>query len=155
MQIEHSLRSIAAWESKMHKSYFTNDKMSVPDLIEYIRCMTVKPPKDPTVYNRLSKEDIMAVLTYMNDPMTAKTFYNRKKRKGPESMNTMTVENIYFLMIEYGIPFSCENWHFGRLMALIKTCENNNGGERMSHRERQQWWNELNDQRRKRLGSKG
>ena len=33
----------------------------------------------------------------------------------------MTSEYFYSVMIQLGIPFECEKWHFGRLLALIAT----------------------------------
>lgn len=154
--LEHSLKSIAKWESKTHRSFFDNDNMSNEDFIEYVRCMTIRPPRYESSYSRIDARPMMEIIAYMNDPMSARKFYQRKKKQS-RIKDTTTVENIYFLMIEYGIPFDpCENWHFGRLMALIKTCERSNGGgEKMSYRDRQKWYNELNDARRKKLGTKG
>lgn len=156
MVLEHSLKSIAKWEGKTHRSFFDNDNMSTEDFTEYVRCMTIKPPKYESSYGRIDARLMMDTIAYMNDPMSARQFYQRKKKKKSRIKNATTVENIYLLMIEYGIPFDpCENWHFGRLMALIRTCEQKNGGENMSYRERQQWYNELNDARRKKLGTRG
>ena len=156
-RLEHSLRSIAKWEAKTHRSFFDRIELDPDDFIEYVRCMTIDPIKDPTIYEYLRQSDIEKIANYINDPMTARSFKERKKKKG-RKQDTVTAESIYYLMIEYGIPFDCENWHFNRLMALIRVCETNNSsssGEQMSYRERQKWYNELNDQRRKRLGTKG
>ena len=156
MCLEHSLKSIAKWESKTHKSFFDSDKMSDEDFREYVRCMTVKPPKYDETYNRIKGRPMFEIIAYMNDPMTARKFYQPKKKKKSRIKETVTVENLYVKMIEYGIPFDpCENWHFGRLMALIRTFEQAGGGEKMTYRERQQWYNEINDMRRKKLGTKG
>ena len=155
LELEHSLKSISKWESKTHKSFFDNDQMTTDEFLEYVRCMTLNRVERTDAYNYLSASDISRIIAYMQDPMSGKVVKSRKSKKG--SAIVMTSENIYFLMINYGIPFECEKWHFNRLSMLIKTCEMNGGGESggMSYRERQQWYNALNDQRRLKFNTKG
>ena len=45
LQLEHSLMSIAKWESKWHESFFDKEEMTGEQLIDYIRCMTINPQK--------------------------------------------------------------------------------------------------------------
>lgn len=154
LELEHSLKSISKWEAKTHKSFFEGNGMSPEDFREYVRCMTLNRVTDPTVYQFLRPIDFKEIGEYMTDTMSAKTF-RPKKKKGPHVV--MTSETIYSLMIAYGIPFECDKWHFNRLSSLIKTCEQNGMGEGggMSYSERQRYYNELNDQRRKMLHTKG
>lgn len=154
LELEHSLKSISKWEAKTHKSFFEDHAMSPEDFQEYVKCMTLNRITDPTVYQHLRPSDYREIGKYMTDTMSAKNFRPKKKKKWPHV--TMTSETIYSLMIVYGIPFECDKWHFNRLSALIKTCEQNGMGEgTMSYSERQRYYNELNDQRRKMLNTKG
>jgi hypothetical protein len=68
----------------------------------------------------------------------------------------MTVEDFYAAMVHFGIPFECENWHFNRLVALIRACEGTGDSQMFkNYREKQQFYRELNESRRKALGTKG
>lgn len=68
----------------------------------------------------------------------------------------MTAEDVYYTMVQYGIPLECENWHFSRLMALIRTFQQKGGGgERMTPMQQARFWDELNNQRRAKMRSKG
>ena len=51
LRLEHSLVSIAKWESKWHK-VFLDDKYdkTEEETIDYIRCMTLTQNVDPLVY---------------------------------------------------------------------------------------------------------
>lgn len=155
LELEHSLKSISKWEAKTHKSFFEEKEMTPDEFREYIRCMTLNRISDPAAYEYLRPRDYRRIGEYMTDSMSAKTFRPRKKARGPHVI--MTSETIYSLMIVYGIPFECDKWHFNRLSALIKTCELNGMGEgsTMNYSERQRFYNELNDQRRKMLNTKG
>ena len=122
LKLEHSLRSIAAWEAKWHAPFTdTQEGLTEEQLLDYIRCMTINTQKDQNVYKNLRKKDLEKIVAYMEDPMSAWKQSKKKQSKGRPG--TMTAENYYFLMIHYGIPLECENWHFNRLTALIKTCE--------------------------------
>lgn len=151
--LEHSLKSMAKWEAKTHRP-FSASEFTSEDLLEYIKCMTTNQVKDPTVYSYLRPKDITAVLEYMKDPMSAKRFRERKQKPG--ARRTMTVEDFYAAMVHFGIPFECENWHFNRLVALIRACEGTGDSQMFrNYREKQQFYRELNESRRKALGTKG
>ena len=157
LELEHSLLSIAKWESKWKIPFLDNPQLSVEQFLDYCRCMTINRQKDPNVYRYLRQKDADKIREYISDTMSAhKIRQKRSKKRGPSI--PMTSEYIYWLMIQHGIPFDCDKWHFGRLMALIDICSadgGSGGGEKMSYRERQKFYAELNGQRRKALGTKG
>lgn len=154
LTLEHSLKSVSKWEAKMHKPFLDNDQMTGEDLKEYIRCMTVNQIRDNAAYNYIGQKDLLTILDYMKDPMSAKKFRDRKnsgRRKG-----AMCSEDFYAAMVQYGIPWECENWHFNRLVSLLRTLEGANGGQTFkSYKEKQQFYRELNESRRKALGTSG
>lgn len=154
LEMEHSLLSISKWESKWKIPFIENEKMTPEQFLDYCRCMTINKQKDPSVYNYIRQTDVQKIGEYLTDPMSARRLKNSKKGRG--SSVRMTSEYFYFLMIQLGIPFECEKWHFGRLIALIDCCQSNNGSEPpMSYRDRQKFYAQLNEQRRKMLGTKG
>ena len=155
LEMEHSLLSISKWESKWKIPFVECQQMTTAQFLDYCRCMTINRQKDPNVYNYLRQVDAQKISDYMTDSMSARIIRNKQNRKGG-SHAQMTSDYFYYLMIQLGIPFECEKWHFGRLLALIDCCQSNSGdGPMMSYRERQKYYAELNAQRRKMLGTKG
>lgn len=155
LEMEHSLLSISKWESKWKVPFIETDPMTAEQFLDYCRCMTINRQKDPNVYQYLRRQDVQKIREYMHDSMSARGM--RPKRGGQSrSRILMSSEYFYNLMIEYGIPFECEKWHFKRLLALIDCRQAFSGNEKpMSYRERQKYYSELNMQRRKALGTKG
>ena len=155
LEMEHSLLSISKWESKWKIPFVEHPNLTAEQFLDYCRCMTINKQKDPNVYQYLRKQDALKISNYMADPMSARKI--QQKKGGGRSRMIMSSEYFYGIMIQLGIPFECEKWHFGRLMALIDCCQaqNGDGGKPMSYRERQKYYSELNAQRRKMLGTKG
>lgn len=120
LRLEHSLVSIAKWESKWKKPFLSpikNDKTPA-EMLDYIRCMTVSQNVDPNVYYALSTEDFCRINEYIDDPMTATTF-NDFGTHTP-TREVVTAELVYYMMFSYQIPMECQKWHFNRLMTLIR-----------------------------------
>lgn len=121
--LEHSLISISKWESKWHVP-FADEKMAkkrtVEQTLDYFRCMSINPDIDPNFVFALTREQAKALETYINDPMTATSITYIQKQK--HKKETITSELVYYWMTAYNIPFSCEKWHFNRLMKLIELC---------------------------------
>ena len=155
LEMEHSLLSISKWESKWKIPFVECQNMTPEQFIDYCRCMTINRQKDQNVYQYLMNVDAQKIGDYMADSMSARILSKKNSRKG-QNRTRMTSDYFYYMMIQLGIPFECEKWHFGRLMALIDCCQANSGNEPpMSYRERQKYYAELNAQRRRMLGTKG
>lgn len=159
LKMEHSLKSIAKWEGETGKSFFDGEMLDPKNFKLYIRCMTINPPDDEKVFELLAPQDYERIAQYMQKSMTGRSFYQPPQKKGKRPRRpgqTTTAEDIYYSMIQYGIPLECENWHFSRLMALIRTFQQKGGGgERMTPMQQAQFWDELNNQRRAKLKTKG
>lgn len=154
LQLEHSLISIAKWESKWHKAFLTKKEKSFEETIDYIRCMTLTPNVKPEVYDLLTDEIIDQIDSYISDSMTAVYFPEDNSPK--RSSDTVTSELIYYWMISLNIPFECQKWHLNRLLALIRVCELKNASpKKRSKREIMAQNAALNAARRKRLNTKG
>lgn len=161
LQLEHSLMSIAKWESKWHESFFDKEEMTGEQLIDYIRCMTINPQKNPSIYLDLREEDILKIVDYMQDTYSAWPIKKKKNVKKSKKV-PYTVECIYYGMIQYGIPMECEKWHFGRLAALLDYCDSKGGSapgyggqEKKSQREIMEMYRAMNERNRKKYNSKG
>ena len=153
ISLEHSLVSISKWESKWEKPFLSSGEKTDEETVDYVRCMTVTPNVDPSVYHCLSAESYKMISDYISSPMTATKFKNNKAR---QQNSFITAETIYYLMIAYNIPFECEKWHLNRLLALIRVCEERNKPQKkMSRSEIMAQNRALNAARRKKSGSRG
>lgn len=154
LQLEHSLVSLSKWESKWHKPYFSNDRKTTEETIDYIKCMTLTQNVNPEVYRCLTQENVNMITSYIDDPMTATTF-TEEKGKGGRS-ETITAELIYHWMIALNIPFECQKWHINRLLTLIRVCNiKNQPPKQMSKGEILRRQAELNARRKQQMNTKG
>lgn len=153
LQLEHSLVSLSKWEAKWHKPYLSKKPMSLEETIDYIRCMTLTQNVDPNVYRAITPAILKTVTEYIDAPMTATTFSNRKRGGGRK---IVTSEVLYYWMISYGIPFECQKWHLNRLLTLINVC-NAEGSppQKLSRAEVAAQYKALNDARRKQWNTRG
>lgn len=153
LQLEHSLISISKWESKWHKPFLGKDQRSVEEVIDYVKCMTINQNVNPIVYSRITQDQLTTILEYINSPMTATTFNDRKK---PPSRQIVTSELIYYWMVSLNIPMECEKWHLNRLLTLIHICDiKNSPPKKMSKKAIAKQNSQINAERRARMNSSG
>lgn len=119
-QIEHSLVSIAKWESKWEKPFLTSDNKTREQTIDYIRCMTVTQNVKPESYLFMPAKIFDDIADYIKKPMTATWFNERPGIK--KSSEIITAEILYYCMIAYNIPMEFQKWHLNRLLTLIRVC---------------------------------
>ena len=154
LNLEHSLVSLSKWESKWHKSFFSKEKKTYDETLDYIKCMTLNKNVDPLVYERLTKSNIDEINKYIGDSMTATTFGEDRNNRGGKQH--VTSELIYYWMITLNIPFECEKWHLNRLLTLIRVCNTmNQPPKKMSKRQIMSRNAALNAARRNQLNTKG
>ena len=154
LQLEHSLVSISKWESKWCKPFLSKSPKTDEETLDYIRCMTISQNVSQETFNRLTSENISQIYNYINNPMTATTFYEDKKNK--TNNETVTSELIYYWMIALNIPLECQKWHINRLLTLIRVCNiKNQPPKKMSRREILDRNRALNEARKKQLNTKG
>ena len=124
LKLEHSLLSLYKWESKHHVPFLENENLKESDIIDYIKCMTVNQVDDK-VYNYLTAQNVKEIKEYIEDPMTATTFYDpfEKKEGEGQKKEIVTAELIYSSMIILNIPIDIfEKRHLNHLLTLIKVC---------------------------------
>jgi len=154
LQLEHSLISISKWESKWCKAFISNDEKSTEEIIDYVKCMTLNPSIDDSVYRCLTKENMKAINDYIDAPMTATTFFEEKN--GKRNREVITSELIYYWMIALNIPFECQKWHLNRLLTLVRVCNiKNQPPKKMSKKDIMSRNASLNAARRQKFNSKG
>lgn len=156
IHLEHSLHSVAKWESIIKRPYFDEKKpMTDDEFKEYLKCMTIEDHVSDEVYRGMTYSDYTAIRKYMDDAMTATWFKEDKtKPKGPKQI--ITAEIIYYYMVELGIPFECEHWHLNRLLTLIRVCSEKQAiPKKMAKKDIFSQNASLNAARRAKLHSKG
>lgn len=153
--MEHSLRSVAKWESKWHRPFLSKtDKKTDEELIDYLRCMTLTKNVDPNAYYAIPQDEMNRISSYMEDPMTATTIKEDSRAKSNRSI--VTAEILYYDMTALNIPFECDKWHLNRLLILIEVCsEKNKPKKKIPKRDLMNRNRSLNAARRKKLGSSG
>lgn len=153
LTLEHSLVSLAKWESKWKKPFLGKEQKTFQETVDYIVCMTISRNIDKNIYNCITDTHINLVNNYVNDPMTATTFSNKNKSSRRE---IVTAEIIYYQMITLNIPLTCEKWHLSRLLTLIEVCNvKNSPSKKMNRNEILANQKAINDARRKQSNSKG
>lgn len=155
LQLEHSLVSLSKWESKWCKAFFSKEKKTQEETIDYIKCMTITQNVNPEVYDRLTNSNIEAIEKYIEAPMTATVFYNDNASQGGRK-EQVTSELIYYWMISLNIPMECQKWHINRLLTLIRVCNiKNTPPKKRSRREITSQYARLNASRRNKMNSSG
>ena len=154
LQLEHSLISLSKWESKWCKPFFSKEKKTGEQVVDYIKFMTITKNVDDEIYDKLSNENIEEINNYIEAPMTATTF--SKEQTGKFSKEIITNEIIYYWMIALNIPFECQKWHVNHLLTLIRVCNvKNQPGKKMSKSEILSRNAALNAARRQQLNTRG
>ncbi len=159
VNMEHSLVSMAKWESKWRKPFLSKEPKTLEESYDYFKCMIVSPNVDVDMFlKRLSNADIKKINDYIEAPMTA-TWFNEKeggvpKGRGPNEQ--VTAELVYYWMIALNIPFECQKWHLNRLLTLVRVCNIKNGDPKKMSKSKIMSQNKaLNAARRAKLGTKG
>ena len=120
LHLEHSLVSLAKWESKWKKPFLGREEKTDEELLDYLRCMTITQNVNPYIYKCLTNENLLKIKQYIDDPMTATTVNHQEKKTTNKEI--LTAEIIYYYMIALNIPFECQKWHLNRLFMLIRVC---------------------------------
>lgn len=135
IQLEHSLISISKWEAKWCKPFLGKEEKTEEETLDYIQCMTITRNVDPMAYRAIPTAEMERIKAYIHAPMTATWFNERDKR--PPNRRVITSELIYYWMFSNQIPIECEQWHFNRLMTLIRICgEKSQAPKKMSKQDR-------------------
>ena len=154
LQLEHSLVSISKWESKWHKPFISKDEKTLEETLDYIKCMTITQNIDPEVYNRLTHSNVNEINKYIDDPMTATTFYGNSQEG--RSKEIITSDLIYYWMISLNIPMECQKWHLNRLLTLVRVCNIKNAPpKKRSTYDISCDYAALNEERKKKYNTKG
>ncbi len=156
LEMEHSLVSLSKWESFFEKPFLAKKEKTPEETLWYIKeAMTVTPNVPPGIYDRFTPENVEAINKYISAKMTATWFSEKESKRGNSEI--ITAEVIYSWMISLNIPFEpCERWHLNRLLTLVRVCtEQNKQPKKMSKAELLARQRQLNEQRRKKYGSRG
>ena len=180
--LENSLHAIAEWEKKFKKPWFPDQRASQyakkqeqeqrtqEESIYFIKCMIVYVNKekvldiseiDDNLIYGLGEENIEKIYDYLKDSQTALSSIPEtkpdKKNKGPQVR--MTSERVYAWLAEQQIPFETEYWNINRLMNVIQVVNYDNTPDDKKKRQKPfevaQDYAKINEERLKRLGTKG
>jgi hypothetical protein len=153
LELEHSLLSLSKWEQQHEVPFLSTEKKTNEQVVDYIRMMFSGEVFPEDILPHLTKAHYENINAYINAKMTATTF---REQRNPPHREIVTSELIYYWMISLGIPFECETWHLNRLLTLIKVCNyKNQPKKKMTSAEAMSQQRDLNEQRRREMGSAG
>lgn len=149
LNMEHSLLSLSLWEAKYKKSFLDELEkgLSIEETIYYIKCMCLNDINDENIFLCINSHHLKIILDYLNDPMTATTFYDLKTNTSNKK-EKITSELIYYWMLESGIPFECDKWNLNHLLTLIRVVSYKNSNQKMSKKETREFNRALMAKRR-------
>ena len=155
LRLEHSLSSISKWESKWELPFLDEKSKTNEQTLDYINFMILDEEVPPDIISKLSQENMNQISEYINAKMRA-TWFSEEKKKPGASKETVTSEVIYYWMVSHQIPFETDQWHFNKLLTLIKVCnEKNQPEKKMSKSEMLARNQKLNAERKAQMKSKG
>lgn len=149
--LEHSLWSIAQWETIYRKPFLNTQEFTVDQFQTYLNLMSKDGPIDVI---ELDPEMIDRISEYINDSLTA-TVIKEIGNNTPGASYT-TSETLYATMTIARIPWEAQYWHLSRLITLIRVINEFTGEKKkMTPQEILEQNRELNRQRREQLKTKG
>lgn len=136
------------------KQGLTNEQM-----LDYIKCMSIKPVSDDTIM-LLNKSHYDMINDYLSSKQTATTITEAPGPPGKKQI--WTAELFYYSMFANQIPIECEKWNINRLIMLIKIFSIKNAEQDPKNKNKQvvnkDFYAEreaLNARRRQQYNSKG
>lgn len=153
LEFEHSLVSLSKWESEFQKPFLSSDSKTPEEIFYYVKCMSLNQIDDETI-NSLSESNLITINEYIQSSQSATTFGVMPEQRGRGEV--ITAELIYYWLVAFQIPFSCECWHLNRLFSLIRICNiKNSKPNKMSKNDIAARNRDLNAQRKAQLGTSG
>lgn len=161
LQFEHSLVSLSDWEAEYEKPFFSPDP-TVPltdeEMTRYFEFMLVRPKKRIHLVRLLTHEQKMELSTYIGQKRTATTVREIQNKTGKSE--NVTSELMYYWLVMFKIPFEpTDSWHLNRLLMLVKVAGAKQTPAKKQSRENQaqriQSMRELNEERKRKMGTSG
>jgi hypothetical protein len=154
LQLEHSLVSLSKWEEIFEKPFLGHEKKTGEEVLTYVKCMCLDDDIPPAVFQQLSEANFTAINDYLNAKKTATWFSDQPG--APKSSEVVTAELIYYWLTVFNIPWDAQYWHLNKLFTLIRICNVKQAKpKKMSRAEEAQRRRELNEQRKRQLGTTG
>ena len=155
LQLEHSLVSLASWESKWEKPFLSADEHTYEETVSYIQEMTISDPIEVDTLGRLTPEQFKEINKYIEAKMTA-TWFKELPGAPKMSREVITAEIIYYWMTALNVSLEWETRHLNRLFTLIRVLnEKNKPAKKQPRSTTLEQHRALNEARRAQYANKG
>lgn len=160
LNFEHSLVSLSEWEAEFEKPFYSprkDETKTEEELLRYFEYMLVGSDENRHLIQLLNQDQQLLLVQYISKTRTATTIRETQRSRGPKE--NITSELIYYWMVSFKIPFKpADEWHLNRLLTLIRVCSVKQAPPpktRQSKASLAQSMREINEQRRRQMGTTG
>lgn len=158
LELEHSLFTLAQWESKWKKPFLDSQKTE-EETRDYVKIMTQTPDVSSATFARLNQDHFDQIREYIQAEQTATWFSEVGNGRGSSKKETITAEIIYYWLVALNIDWQTQYWHLSRLLTLVRVTNEKNTPDKhkkkMSRADAAAQRRAMNQQRRAKLGSRG
>lgn len=149
LEFEHSLVSLASWESKWEQPFLGKEELTREQTFSYIEEMCLTPNSPEGFVYRLSDAQMEQINKYISRKATATWFKEVPMKTG--RVDIITAEIVYYWLVAFQIDWQVQYWHLNRLFTLVKVCneKQNPKKNKLPRSEMVAQRKALNEQRRK------
>lgn len=150
---EFSLKALSEWESKYRKPFLNAESKTVKESSDFLSMCAIGKRPDPDLFIYGNGEQVKQLWSYIEIVPSATVIENESSESNGE---IPTSEVLYAMLAMAGMDYSCDNWNLNRLIMTLRVIAAKNQPEKkMSKRDTMLSNTEINERRKRLLGTKG
>lgn len=150
---EFSLKALSEWESKYRKPFLNAESKTVKESSDFLSMCAIGKHPDPDLFIYGNGEQVKQLWNYISTVPSATVIEDETSESNGE---IPTSEVLYAMLAMAGMDYSCDNWNINRLIMTLRVIAAKNQPEKkMSKRDTMISNTEINERRKRLLGTKG